>query len=220
MHKIFVSHNQDFIPSRSVKVLIGMLGAHGVLVEDEPGAESPDKKSLRLLKECQGFLAICTNDLKGKSEEYSPKGNVALEIQEWQRIYGAKNMVIMKEENCMLPILLGNPTYTGTFTHLNFLDILLKACAEFQSMGLIPYKDGSAEIDQDLEFIPKFGMWHHKKKGLYFCHSCKTKNGYLSPLKEERDGFSCMVKDCQQWYQTATPNFPRYGATDDNDSWS
>ncbi len=137
MNKIFISHNQEFKPARVVKALINMMDGHGILVEDEPGAESPDKKSIKLLKECQGFFALCTADLKS-ADGFSPKGNVILEMNEWQRIRGAKNLVIAIQTGCKLPVLLGNPTYCGEFEGVEILDVIQRALAEFRTMGLLP----------------------------------------------------------------------------------
>lgn len=141
MKKIFISHNQDFTQARSVKGLINILGSYGVLVEDEPGAESPDKKSFRLLKESDGFLAICTKDLKDENGNFSPKANVALEIKEWQSLHQTEKMVIIKEKQSTLPVLLGNPAYAGEFDGVNILDAFYRAVREFQTMQLIPYKN-------------------------------------------------------------------------------
>lgn len=177
MNKIFISHNQDVPIARSIKALINMLGAYGILVEDEPGAESPDKKSFRLMKESQGFLAVCTRDVSDEKGNYSPKANVALEIKEWQSLHKTDYLVIIKEDGCTLPLLLGNPSYCGVFEGVNILNALHRALSEFQSMGLIPYRDTLKNINpQKVELTDK------EISLLNYLANNKDRKGYESVL--------------------------------------
>lgn len=166
-----------------------MLGAYGVLVEDEPGAEPPDKKSLRLLKECQGFLAICTNDLKDEKGVYSPKSNVTIEIKEWQNDHRTERMVIIKERGCALPVLLGNPTYSAEFSGVEILECTTRALTEFQAMGLIPYKISEKKKIQ-IELTKK----EQKLLMLLASHTNKT---------AQRESLESIKRDCgfslQEW---------------------
>ncbi|MBI3313159.1 MAG: hypothetical protein HYZ83_02865 [Candidatus Omnitrophica bacterium] len=168
MNKIFISHNQDFFPAIAVKRLINMFGTQGILVEDEPGTESPADRSMRLLNESQGFIAICTRDVKD-GERFAPKHNVVLEIQEWQKKSKNKNIVILKEKGCELPKLLNDPSYK-IFEGAEFLSVVLQAIGEFQDEEIIP-RCGvadeeeapvlSSEQENFLEFLSS-------------CHNCKT----------------------------------------------
>ena len=104
-----------------------MFGVQGILVEDEPGTESPANRSLRLLRESQGFVAICTKDVIDGGK-FGPKHNVVLEIQEWQKKNKDKHIVILKEEGCELP---NDPIYKP-FKGLDFLSVVAQAIQEFQ----------------------------------------------------------------------------------------
>ncbi len=140
MKKIFISHKQGYAPAKAIKLLINMMGAQGVLAEEEPGSESPDKRALRLLRESDGFLAICTPDLCDSNKQLSPKQNVSIEIREWQSKHGHERMVIMKHKGCEIPILLGNPTYIE-FEGEGAVCATQRMLADFQAMKLIPYLD-------------------------------------------------------------------------------
>ena len=180
MKKIFISHNQYHPAAKGLKLLINHLGGMGILIEDEPGAEPPDKKAYKLLRECEGFLAFCTKDLRGEQDRYFPKQNVALEIKEWQSQFGAKNMVILKECGCELPLLLGNPTYCE-FDGSNLINAFERTVGEFQSMGLIPYL-GSAS-NSNMPDKAKISLTEKEKKVLIFLSETENKYAYDDTIK-------------------------------------
>lgn len=181
MKKIFISHNQDFGPTRALKHLINMFGGVGILVEDEPGAESPDKKAFRLLGNCEGFIALCTKDVTDhKTGDSYPKQNVVIEIQEWQRLHKSENMVIIKEKSCKLPALLGNPTYCE-YSNETILDATCRALKEFQAMDLLTYEPRKDSASRS----PGISISSDEEKILLHLVACPERTADLNSLKRE-----------------------------------
>jgi ribosomal protein L37AE/L43A len=50
------------------------------------------------------------------------------------------------------------------------------------------------------EFHVTLGIWSHKRKSVYFCPSCKSKQ-IESPLREESAGWRCMVRECDMFFE-------------------
>jgi len=175
LNKIFISHNQEYQPAKHVKFLINALGAYGILVEDEPGSESPDKKSFRYLKDSHGFLAICTPDLRDEKDAWAPRHNVILEIQEWQKAHKAKNMVILKDKRCSLPVLLGNPTF-HEFEGDGILSAVCQVIKDFVAIDLIPDKFVSDSEIPQIEFTDK------EKKALIYLAGATDRRYYSRAL--------------------------------------
>src|SRR2546426_10531652 len=51
-----------------------------------------------------------------------------------------------------------------------------------------------------LKFDPHLGIYQDRKSGLYFCPSCYSKK-LRAPLREEKNGWRCLVKECRGLYR-------------------
>src|SRR4051812_26645215 len=51
-----------------------------------------------------------------------------------------------------------------------------------------------------LKFIPRLGIYQDRKSGLYYCPSCYAKK-LRSPLKHQKHGWQCEVKECNKFYR-------------------
>lgn len=65
----------------------------------------------------------------------------------------------------------------------------------------------------DATFLPQFGVWFSKSDGLYYCASCLTKK-LRSPMRVERNGWRCLVKECEIWIWKENPNHPDVASFD------
>lgn len=51
-----------------------------------------------------------------------------------------------------------------------------------------------------LKFDPHLGIYRDRKSGIYYCPSCHSKK-IRSPLREEEEGWRCVVKDCLLFFE-------------------
>lgn len=146
MNKIFVAHSDDLGGKEIIRLLINVLGGRAFLVENEPGGDSPKEKSYRVMRDCNAFFAICTKDVKDSKDNYFPKPNVLLEIDHWLDNFDASKMVIVRENGCQWPTLLGNPTYAYEFHRDDLIRAVLYAISQLTKMGVIPTQSDFNEL--------------------------------------------------------------------------
>lgn len=51
-----------------------------------------------------------------------------------------------------------------------------------------------------LTFLPELGLYQDRRRGMFYCPSCKHLKNVHSPLKCREDGWFCVVKECRQLY--------------------
>ncbi len=59
-----------------------------------------------------------------------------------------------------------------------------------------------------LKFDSRLGIYVNKRSGHFYCTSCHSKKRF-SPLRTEKDGWRCMVRGCDQFYQNPHYRPPR-----------
>ena len=56
-----------------------------------------------------------------------------------------------------------------------------------------------------LKFDSRLQIWRDKRSGLFYCPSCRSKK-LFSPLGEEKNGWRCGIKECNQFYRNPDYN--------------
>lgn len=68
-----------------------------------------------------------------------------------------------------------------------------------------------------LKFEPRLGIYRDRKRGLYFCPSCYSKK-LRTPLREEKNGWRCLVKECHGFYRN--PDYTEPPTPKRQSSWN